>query len=235
MYTVGHGSVSPGNKTYFAGTSVNITAIADTGWVFQGWSGDAFGVRNTTIVMSGSMFVTATFSQVVAGHDVAVTAIAIDKEYIGQGLPANINVTVGNLGSFDETFNVTVQANETVIATFVNTALASANSIMLSFRWNTSGIAKGNYTISAYAGPVSGDSNPANNYLSIEQRVAVTIIGDINGDFKVNLSDLVLLANAYHSRPGGAKWNPNADINGNLYVDLADLTGLAMHYLQQFP
>jgi len=62
-----------------------------------------------------------------------------------------------------------------------------------------------------------------------------TIPGDINGDYKVTLTDLVLLANAYGSTPGSAKWSPNADINGDGKVDLADLAILAQHYGQHNP
>lgn len=60
-------------------------------------------------------------------------------------------------------------------------------------------------------------------------------LGDINGDGKVDLADLVLLANAYGSKPGDTKWNPNVDINGNGVVDLADLVIMAMHYGQHYP
>jgi hypothetical protein len=234
MYIVGQGSVQPGNGTYPAGASVNIAAITGPGWAFQGWSGGAFGVSNTTIVMGGNMFVTATFTQVVAGHDVAVTNIASDKASIGQGFFSNITVTIGNQGSFAETFDVTVYANQTVIATFVNTALASGNFRTLSFTWSTSGFAKGNYTISAYAGPVPGDVNTTNNYLS-SGPVAVTIIGDLNGDFKVSLADLVILANAYGARPGDARWNSNSDIDCNRVVSLTDLVNLAINYQGHFP
>jgi outer membrane protein assembly factor BamB len=234
MYTVGQGSVQPGNGTYLAGTSVNITAITVAGWAFQGWSGNAFGLSNTTIVMNGNMFVTATFSQVVAGHDVAVTNIASGKTSIGQGFFSNVTVTIGNLGSFAETFNVTVYANQTVIATFVNTTLASGSFTSLWFMWNTTAFTKGNYTISAFAGPVPGDVNTANNLLS-SGPVAVTIIGDLNGDFKVSLADLTLLAKAYGSNPSSANWNPNADIDGNGAVGLIDLVNLAVHYGQHFP
>jgi parallel beta-helix repeat protein len=65
--------------------------------------------------------------------------------------------------------------------------------------------------------------------------VAVTIPGDLNGDFKVSLADLVILAIAYGSRPGDPGWNPNADIDGNSVVGLSDLVILANHYGQQFP
>jgi hypothetical protein len=61
------------------------------------------------------------------------------------------------------------------------------------------------------------------------------IPGDLNGDFKVNLEDLVLLAQAYGSKPGYPNWNPNADIDNSGVVGLSDLVILALHYGQQYP
>jgi len=66
--------------------------------------------------------------------------------------------------------------------------------------------------------------------LSAESSVVLTILGDLNGDFKVGLPDLVALANAYGSKPGDPNWNPNADIAGNGIVGLSDLVILAQHY-----
>jgi hypothetical protein len=63
----------------------------------------------------------------------------------------------------------------------------------------------------------------------------VTIPGDLNGDFKVSLADLVILAQAYGSRPSNLNWNANADIDGNGVVGLTDLVNLATHYGEQFP
>ncbi len=56
------------------------------------------------------------------------------------------------------------------------------------------------------------------------------VLGDVNGDGKVTLADLTLLANAYGSRHGDAKWNANADIDGNGVVGLPDLVIMALHY-----
>jgi len=176
-----------------------------------------------------------------AGHDIAVTNVRPYKTCIGQGYSGNIDVTVGNLGSYTETFNTTVNASQTIIATFLNTTLTVGSFSTFTFTWNTSSLVKGNYTISAYAVPVPGEVNTANNSFNYGN-VAVTIPGDINGDFKVILSDLVLLANAYGTTPasGGTPpglhaWNPNADIDNNGIVGLSDLVILATHYGQHFP
>jgi hypothetical protein len=53
--------------------------------------------------------------------------------------------------------------------------------------------------------------------------------GDINGDGKTGLPDLVLLANAYSSR-SDAIWNPNADLNDDGKVSLPDLVIMAKSY-----
>jgi hypothetical protein len=176
-----------------------------------------------------------------AAHDNAVTNITPYKTCIGRGYSGNIDVTVGNLGGYPETFNTTVNASQTIIATFVNTTLTVGSFSTFTFTWNTTGFAYGNYTISAYAVPVPGDINTTNNSFSYGN-VTVTIPGDLNGDFKVILQDLVILANAYGTRagidpPGTGlhKWNPNADINNDGVVGLSDLVILATHYGQHFP
>jgi hypothetical protein len=92
----------------------------------------------------------------------------------------------------------------------------------------------GNFTFTATAESVAGETNTGDNTFSVV--VTVTIPGDINGDFQVRLSDLVLLANAYGSTPQmPSKWNPNADINGDGKVSLSDLVLMANHYGQHYP
>jgi PKD repeat protein len=60
--------------------------------------------------------------------------------------------------------------------------------------------------------------------------------GDINADGKVNLTDLVLLAMAYGSRPGDLNWNENADLAQPYgVIGLSDLVTVAAYYGQVFP
>jgi uncharacterized repeat protein (TIGR02543 family) len=61
---VGSGTVvkEPAQATYHYGDVVTLTAIADTGWTFAGWSGDLLGSENPdTIMINGNKTVTATF------------------------------------------------------------------------------------------------------------------------------------------------------------------------------
>jgi hypothetical protein len=68
------------------------------------------------------------------------------------------------------------------------------------------------------------------NRATQSKQTQITIAGDINMDGKVDLSDLVLLALAYGSKPGDSKWNPSADLNGDGAVNLSDLVLLARNY-----
>lgn len=163
-------------------------------------------------------------------HDVSVQ-LSLAKTIVGEGYLANITGTVNNTGDSEETFNLTVLANQTFLQTQTFT-LSNGSSTVWQVAWNTSGFIKGNCTISANVELATGETNAANDS-SASSSLILTFPGDLNGDFKVNLFDLVIMANAYGSHPGDAKWNPNADINGDNAVSLADLTILAQHYGQQ--
>jgi hypothetical protein len=63
---VGNGAVTvdPDQPSYDAGEVVTLTATADAGWSFTGWSGDLSGSTNpTTLTMDSDKAVTASFTQ----------------------------------------------------------------------------------------------------------------------------------------------------------------------------
>jgi hypothetical protein len=165
--------------------------------------------------------------------DVAITEVSPSKTAVGQNFTCNVNVTAENQGDYDETFNVTVYANETAIGT-QTVALLAGNFTTITFTWNTSGFVYGNYTLTAYASPVPGETNTTNNNLTYDL-IAVTIPGDISGDFKVGPYDFALLAAAYGSTPDEPAWNPAADINSDGKVGPADFAQLSAHYGQNYP
>jgi parallel beta-helix repeat protein len=167
-------------------------------------------------------------------HDVAANDIAPSKTVIGEGFGCNLTVAVANFGENAETFNVTTYANSTAIGTQLVVNLATASPTILTFTWNTTGLTMGDYVLNAYAWPVSGETYTADNNVT-GGTVRVTIPGDINGDFKVNLQDLILLANAYGSKPGDKNWNPSADITGDNIVGPSDLAILINHFGQSHP
>jgi len=167
-------------------------------------------------------------------HDIAITDLILSKTIVGQGFNLCINFTVQNQGNFTESFNVTVFYNETAITlpdgkNYTTITLTSGNSTTVIFTWNTTGVTKGNYTISAYAHLVSGEIDTADNTF-IDGWVTVTISGDINGNYRVDHKDLLLLASAYGSEDGDPNYIPEADINNDGKVDHKDLLILAANY-----
>jgi parallel beta-helix repeat protein len=168
-------------------------------------------------------------------HDIGVTNVTISKTgclplpTVCQGYTATINITILNCGNSTETFNVTLYANTTVIATFTNVTLTSRNSTTITFTWNTTGFAKGNYTIWACACPVLGETDTLDNTFP-DGMILVTIPGDINGDTYVNAKDAVILGVAFNSHAGELSFNPNADINGDQWCNAKDAVILGTHF-----
>ena len=67
------------------------------------------------------------------------------------------------------------------------------NRIPLPFTWNTTGVAKGNYTIKAEATPVPYEIDLDDNSYT-DGTVRVNMVGDLNGDGKVSITDIVIIA-----------------------------------------
>ena len=55
-------------------------------------------------------------------------------------------------------------------------------------------------------------------------------IGDVNGDLRVDLSDLAELLGCYGAVAGDPLYNPDADLNNNGRIDIGDLAALLAHY-----
>jgi hypothetical protein len=150
-----------------------------------------------------------------------------------EGYNAYVNVTVENQGTTIETFNVTVYANETNIETQTVTNLQPGTQTTLTFTWNTTGFAYGNYTIKAVADTVSGETDTGDNTFT-DGLLKVVLVGDVNGDDYVEMMDYWYLSQAYGSSPGDPNWNPNADIyswpDGDGFIEMMDYWVISQHY-----
>jgi len=177
-------------------------------------------------------------------HDINVTDVTTSKDgctpmpTVGQTLTMRINVTVKNEGDFTESFNLTVNATNATTSIVVGTQtvsnLLSGETRMLLFTWDTTTAAYGDYTISAYATPVSNEFDTANN-LFTDGVVRVVIPGDINADTYVNAKDAVLLGTAFNSNRGQQSYNKNADVNDDDYVNAKDAVLLGKHFNEHEP
>ena len=153
---------------------------------------------------------------------------ALSKSVVGEGYSTNIKFEVANAGYYAETFNVTASINNTAIGTKAVTLL-QRNSTILTFVWNTTGFARGNYTISVVADPVANETDVADNTF-VGGWVLVTIPGDINADRKVDLKDVFAVGKAYGSVAGDSRYKPNLDINGDGKIDLKDYFTTCKNY-----
>lgn len=138
-------------------------------------------------------------------------------------------------GIMHGTFTVDSTSTATEIAVqTVSPPLEPAEVRVLTLAWSTAEVPFANYTLSAVADTVVGETNTTNNNFT-DGVVTLTILGDLNGDFAVNSQDLLLLATAYGSSPIAIRWNPYSDIDENGVVGLSDLVLLALHYAQHYP
>lgn len=161
-------------------------------------------------------------------HDVAIKNIKPTRTILGNSTSTSINVTVQNQGDTLETFNLTVYANTTLIE-IKEITLPSGNSTTITFTWNTTDFAKGNYTISAEADTVPSETDTEDNTL-IYGTVIVTILGDLNGDGEVKIKDIAMAAKAFGSKPGDDNWEPNADINEDGEIKIFDVATVAKEF-----
>jgi uncharacterized repeat protein (TIGR02543 family) len=137
MNVVGSGSVAidPAKTHYDCGEVVTLTAVANPGWAFDGWSGDVSGMTNpVTVTMMESKSITATF----LGDE----AYVLSTDIIGSGIVARdpdqasyyygdvVTLTAtpdagwvfdgwsGDVSGMTNPVTVTMTANTSVTATF---------------------------------------------------------------------------------------------------------------------
>jgi len=168
------------------------------------------------------------------GHDVAIKDVTPFKTVVGQGYPISVGVTAKNYGNFTETFNVTVYYNDTAIIlpdekNYTTITLTSGNSTTVAFTWNTTGVAKGNYTITAEATQPPGETDTTDNTLT-NGIVYVGIPGDVNADGKVNVRDIFAVAKAFGFEYPNPPYDPNLDINNDGKINVKDIFTTAKNF-----
>jgi parallel beta-helix repeat protein len=161
-------------------------------------------------------------------HDVAVTDVVPSKTLVGLGYCLNFSVTMANYGVFEETCNLTVRVNSTVLISEAY-PLKAGSTMALVFTWNCSGSAYGNFTFEATVGTVMGEVNISNNDYVCNVSVHVGIPGDVSSvnqgvyDTTVNMRDIAYMIMLFNTRPGSPNWNPNVDVNNDGVVNMRDI------------
>ncbi|MEM3785459.1 MAG: CARDB domain-containing protein [Candidatus Bathyarchaeia archaeon] len=143
-----------------------------------------------------------------------------------------INVTVTNDGEAPATFNLTAHIDTNPIQTKTNINLPPATTTHLIFLLDTTPLPKGIYTISVTATQIPGETYTQDNTLT-NGIITETILGDVDGNFEVNILDISKIAVAWQTTPGDPTWNPNADLDNNNLINILDMTKAAVNFGQK--
>jgi hypothetical protein len=213
-------SLSPGQGvnttftwTYVEGTHI-IKAVADSNGEIQ--------EEDETNNMREEVMARA-----LVNHDVAITDISLYRSVVSNRTVTSMNVTVQNQGDVQETFTIILSYNSTAFGSQMIT-VSNGSSITLSFSWNTTGVSLGNYTIAAAVDQLPGETDTTDNSQSTQ--VQVSILGDINGDGRVDMKDVSKLAQAFVVSPTSPKWESNGDLDENKIIDMKDISSVAKHF-----
>jgi predicted double-glycine peptidase len=240
----------PGEGWYDTSADVSLTAPSVINYQFSYWDIDGTyqgnGVNPITVSMGTGHTAIAHYMSLLQ-HDINITNVTDIKNIIGLGFFTYINVTVTNQGDYTEIFKVTLYANTTIIDTLEGITLASRDSTTITLTWTTSSFAEGNYTIWAYVEPVSGETDTEDNIRYFDGIVKVTVPGDVNGDFKVNLDDITSLLDGFGSTISSDGYyrhtspciycphSPNCDIDCDGKIALSDITAALDNFGKTYP
>jgi len=192
------------------------------------------GTYNVTLTVTNSDGLNDTISKIIEirQHDVAVVEVTPSRSWVYQGNTVDINVTLANEGNFTESVAVWLYYNITSdkqIGT-ETISLDPGENRTLMFTWNTRGVQYcHNYTITAKA-EIQFDSNSTNNILDSFVKVKVRILGDINGDGRVDMQDIGLAAAAFGAYPGHIRWNQDTDVNEDNRINMKDIALISKNF-----
>jgi len=165
--------------------------------------------------------------------DVAVSNVTTSKNIVGRGYLLNVTIILANQGNKIENLSMTVYANETVID-FQTFLLRSGNSIIYTFVCNTTCLACGNHTITVYVEPISGETDTTDNTFTYDI-ITVTIPGDVDGDFDVDIYDVVKITCIYGYTISDPEFNPNCDLDDDGEITIYDVVRCTSHYGETYP
>jgi len=172
-----------------------------------------------------------------AAHDVAVTNLTscYGSTILTQNFTYTVNTTVTNEGGFAETFTLTLYWNNTNVINSTVVSLAIGETKVVQLDWNTTGLQRYvHYNISAYATPVPGETDIADNRFADPRTMYMTYPGDVmplpTPDKKVDILDIASIAKLFGVIYPNPKYDPNKDIDCNGKIDIKDVAIAAKQF-----
>ena len=188
-------------------------------------------------------------------HDVAITYMDVGRPvlpiYMGGTF---IHVDVENLGTVNETFDVTVYAknhkNFTMGPSTIKDLAPGASDYSTFFwelpivfiavfpppwPWPPHGPLAENFTVWAEAEVAPGDVNVSNNVYVYGNVTVIWWVLDVNPpDGHIDIRDIATVAKSFGSYPEHPNWNPSVDFNNDEKIDIRDIAVTAVHFGQSY-
>jgi hypothetical protein len=182
-------------------------------------------------------------------HDVAITNVTTQASTVNRGETLDIEITTLNRGTENETFEVQCYA-DLILAGTETISLTPGQSQTLTIQWNTTGVARRTYVISATAAAVPGEVKLDDNSFT-DGSVQVEILGDICGIYNgvvrpvrdgavtiIDYAEVSLNCFTYDPDqypelpPWDPVWGPICDLDKNGAIDTDDLVLVAIHFAE---
>lgn len=202
---------SPGTYTYDSGTTVTITAIPDSGFIFGEWSGDASGKSNPiTITMDSNKTVTAEFTSQytlsINSSEGGTTNPSPGTYTYDSGTEVTIKATPedncrfkewsGDASGTDNPITIKMDSNKSVTATFIrqytltiSTGTGGTTDPSPGTYTHDSGanvtakaIANTGYNFSGWSGDASGTTNPITITMDKDKTITASFKATSSGD-----------------------------------------------------
>ena len=202
--TNGTVSMDPAGGAYVPGAVVTLTATPNTGYVFNGWSGDLTGSANpATITMDRNKSLTANFKAVNYTLTTSASNGSVSLSPVGGSYISGTQVTLtakpnsgyvfvdwtGDLSGSENPVKITVDANKNITANFKRiTYTLTANAVNGSILFEPDGGGTYNsgafvyitatpdsgYVFNGWSGDLTGEQNPA--LLTMNQNKNITAL-----------------------------------------------------------
>lgn len=173
--TNGTTAKTPSQATYNSGTTVQVSATPNTGYVFSGWSGDATGSTNPlTVTMDANKNITANFTAIT--YTLNVTAV-------NGTVVANPNLAAYNSGA-TVILTATAKAGYT-FSSWTGDAVSISNPLTVTMNANKNITA--NFILTPAIGPVLPSLGTAANFTILTKAgISTTGITSVGGDIGVS-------------------------------------------------
>ncbi len=224
------GSVSPSSGSY-GQNPTTITATANPGYQFVDWvaTGGVSLTSNldstTTFTTSGTGSIEAFFAPLTPIQTTSVLVPAVATQ-TGFTMPSSVTLT--NPNSVSETASIQISTGSSVL--YIGTVtLNSQQTQALPCSINTGSLPIGNC---AFTVTVTTTSLSSSKPQMLTVQSGITCLGDLNGDGKVNFSDLCIFVTEYVSYLQTGTYCANIDFNHVGSLTFSDETAFVYSYAQ---